>query len=160
VIVGIDPGIKGAAAVIDNNGHMADVIDIPTLKANDDRREIDTVALFEWLRRQVKPRRIVIENVHSMPHDGHVGAFRFGMAFGMIRAICTRVTPDIELVAPAVWREYFDLLGQDKEASRMLAQRLFPAMFDKLTRQMDHNRAEAMLIAHWAVRPPIGKNWK
>ena len=41
----------------------------------------------------------------------------------------------------------------------MLAQRLFPAMFDKLVRQMDHNRAEAMLIAWFGARPPIGKNW-
>jgi hypothetical protein len=159
VIVGIDPGIKGAAAVIDNAGKMADVIDLPTLKVNGDRREIDTVALFEWLRRQVKPRRIIIEHVHSMPHDGHVGAFRFGMAFGMIRAICARVTPDIELVAPAVWREYFDLIGKDKEASRLMAIRLFPDMFDKLTRKMDHQRAEAMLIAWFGARPPIGKNW-
>jgi len=70
-----------------------------------------------------------------------------------------RVTPNVELVKPALWREYFDLLGRDKEASRMLAQRLFPAMSDKLTRQMDHNRAEAMLIAWFGARPPIGKNW-
>ena len=81
------------------------------------------------------------------------------MAFGMIRAICARVTPDIELVAPAVWREYFDLIGKDKEASRLMAIRLFPDMFDKLTRKMDHQRAEAMLIAWWGARPPIGKNW-
>ena len=60
MIVGIDPGIKGAAAVIDNDGKMADVIDIPTLTVNGDRREVDIVALFEWLRRQVKPRRIII----------------------------------------------------------------------------------------------------
>jgi crossover junction endodeoxyribonuclease RuvC len=159
VIVGIDPGIKGAAAVIDNDGKMADVIDLPTLTVDGDRREIDTAALFEWLARQVKPRRIIIEHVHSMPHDGHVGAFKFGMTYGMIRAICMRVTPNVELVKPALWREYFDLLGQDKEASRMLAQRLFPTMFDKLTRQMDHNRAEAMLIAWFGARPPIGRNW-
>ena len=94
-----------------------------------------------------------------MPHDGHVGAFKFGMTYGMIRAICMRVTPNVELVKPALWREYFDLLGRDKEASRMLAQRLFPDMFDKLTRKMDHQRAEAMLIAWWGARPPIGKNW-
>jgi len=159
VIVGIDPGIKGAAAVIDNDGKMADVIDIPTIVMNGDRREVDTAALFEWLGRQVKPRRIIIEHVHSMPHDGHVGAFKFGMTYGMIRAICMRVTPNVELVKPALWREYFDLLGRDKEASRMLAQRLFPAMSDKLVRQMDHNRAEAMLIAWFGARPPIGKNW-
>ena len=158
MIVGIDPGIKGAAAVIDNDGKMADVIDLP-IRATCDRPEIDVVALSHWLRRQVKPRRIIIEDVHSMPHDGHVGAFRFGVSVGMIRAICKLVTENVELVAPPVWKEYFDLFGQDKEASRLLAIRLFPGMFDKLKRKMDHNRAEAMLIAFWSVRPPIGKNW-
>jgi crossover junction endodeoxyribonuclease RuvC len=158
VIVGIDPGISGAAAVIDNNGVMADVIDLPT-RETADRSEINPVALCDWLRRQVKPRRIIIEDVHSMPQDGHVGSFRFGVTVGMIRAVSMWVTPQVELVSPTVWKGYFDLLGQDKEAARMLAIRLFPSMFDKLTRKMDHGRAEAMLIAHWAVRPPIGKNW-
>ena len=159
MIVGIDPGINGAAAVIDNKGHMANVVDIPTVKVNGDRREVDAKELFEWLRWQIKPQRIVIEDVHSMPHDGHVGAFRFGVAIGMIRAMCMRVTPNVEMVAPAVWKEYFDLLGQDKEASRYMAMRLFPDMLNRLARKMDHGRAEAMLIAWWGARPPIGRNW-
>ena len=62
MIVGIDPGINGAAAVIDNKGHMANVVDIPTVKVNGDRREVDAQELFEWLRWQIKPQRIVIED--------------------------------------------------------------------------------------------------
>jgi crossover junction endodeoxyribonuclease RuvC len=157
VIVGIDPGIKGAAAAISVRGNVVDVIDLPT-RAAGKRREVDPPALLRWMR-YVKPHRIIIENVHSMPKEGVVSAFRFGVAVGMIRAISYSIITDVELVDPAVWKAYFDLLGLDKEASRQLALSIFPDWASLLTRKMDHQRAESLLIAKWGIRPIIGRNW-
>jgi crossover junction endodeoxyribonuclease RuvC len=158
MIIGIDPGLNGAAAAVTNSGSLVDVIDIPTLK-NGKRREVNTAALITWLR-DANATHIVMESVHSMPWDGHVGAFRFGVSVGKIVAACELVTPDsyVETVGPTMWKSYFDL-SDDKEEARQLALKLFPYKADHLTRKMDHNRAEAMLIAWYAIRPPIGRNW-
>jgi crossover junction endodeoxyribonuclease RuvC len=159
IVVGIDPGIQGAAAAFcPKRGMIVDVIDLPTLMAGK-RREINLTELFGWLRRQGTDK-VILENVHSMPGDGHVGAFQFGMAFGMIRVICREaVGSALEMVEPQVWKAYFDLVGCDKEASRQLALQLFPMHAARLVRKQDHQRAEAMLIAKWGDRPIIGRNW-
>lgn len=157
MIVGIDPGISGGAAAL-SGCTFIDVIDLPTIKAGK-KREIDVIRLYRWLY-HIKPHRIVLENVHSMPRDGVVAAFGFGVSVGMIKAMCRMWTDTaVEYVEPIVWKEYFDLIGGDKEASRLRALQIFPEAADFLERKRDHQRAEAMLIAAWAVRPPIGRDW-
>ena len=163
MIVAIDPGIQGAAAALDSHGSFIDVIDLPTIEVHmctgKVRKEIDIEALESWLV-GIMPTRIVIENVHSMPREGAVGAFRFGVAVGIIRALATIIGDDVELVEPHVWKRYFDLLGTDKSHSLELARVLWPQHWHSLlTRVKDTHRAEAMLMAWWANRPPVGRNW-
>lgn len=156
MIVAIDPGIAGAAAALDPKHGFVDVIDLPVIR-NGKRGEIDVIRLHRWLNR-VKPRRIVVESVHAMPGQGVVSMFRFGVAVGTINAIC-KLCGGLELVEPAVWKAYFLLPGDDKEASRQMALQLFPETGHLLARKKDHNRAEAELLAWWALRPPVGRNW-
>jgi crossover junction endodeoxyribonuclease RuvC len=158
MIVGIDPGINGAAAALWRERGFITVIDLPTGLDSKLRRQIAPDELLAWLR-AMAPERIVMENVHSLPREGVTSAFRFGVAVGMIKAMSLLVVPDLELVEPAVWKEYFQLPGGDKEASRKMALRLFPDLNEFLTRKKDHQRAEAALIARWALRPPIGRDW-
>jgi hypothetical protein len=166
VIVAIDPGIQGAAAALDSRGSFIDVIDLPTIEVHmctgKVRKEIDIPAFWQWLR-SVQPKRIIIENVHSFPREGSVGAFRFGVAFGSLHTMAQLHSiygTKPELVEPAVWKRYFELLHEEKDESRQLAIALFPQMaFTHLTRKKDEHRAEAMLMAWWADRPPVGRNW-
>jgi len=51
-------------------------------------------------------------------------------------------------VRSVVWKKTFGL-GKDKEQARLRAQQLFPAA--DLRRKRDHGRAEALLLAHWAL---------
>lgn len=159
MIVSIDPGIDGAAAALNpKSGSFVDVIDLPTL-GKGKQREIDAATFHEWLQK-VRPRRVVIERVHSMPKQGVSSTFRFGVAFGTLITLCrVCMCPDLELVEPGVWHSYFQLPGGDKEASRQMALKLFPETAHLLQRKKDHNRAESELIAWWAARPPVGRNW-
>jgi crossover junction endodeoxyribonuclease RuvC len=50
------------------------------------------------------------------------------------------------LVEPAKWKKHFRL-PRDKEASRQMALRLFPAAHALLSRKKDHGRSEAALLA-------------
>jgi Holliday junction resolvasome RuvABC endonuclease subunit len=159
MLIGVDPGINGAAAALCPKRGIVDAIDLPTID-DGKRREVDPWKLGQWMT-VWHPKRIVIENVHSMPREGVVSAFRFGMAVGAIRTVArVLLRAEPEYVEPMVWKAYFKLIGGDKEASRQLAMTLFPNPgYHLLTRKKDHQRAEAMLIAWWAVRPPIGRNW-
>ena len=164
MIIAIDPGISGAAAALSKGGFV-DVIDLPTV-GEGKRRMIYVRSFWCWVG-DLSPKRIVMENVHAMPKQGVSGVFRFGVAVGILQAICvTWMGHDVELVEPAVWKQYFQLPGKDKEAARQMAIRLFSTHADGtqnargvLTRKKDHQRAEAMLIAWWAMRPPVGRNW-
>ena len=140
-----------------DGGSVIDVIDLPTITVGK-RDEIDTTKFYKWLH-VVKPRRIIIEQVHSMPREGAVGAFRFGVAVGMLRALSQVFVHEVEMVEPHVWKRYFDLLHTEKDGSRQLALALWPEHAGELKRIKDHQRAEAMLIARWGLRPPVGRDW-
>ena len=126
IVVAIDPGIDGAAAALDDScGLFQDVIDLPT-RIVGKRREIDVRCLSSWMY-HLMPRRIVIEEVHSMPRDGRVGSFNFGVTYGMLKAVSLLATNEPpEFVAPQRWKSYFRLISEDKAASRGLALRLWP----------------------------------
>ena len=162
MIIGIDPGVSGAAAALcpareGTPPYIYEAIDLPT-RSDGMRRRLDPSQLASWIY-DIKPSRIIIEAVGPMPSDGRVAAFRFGEAVGTIHTICRMMKIEPELVSPLVWKGYYLLIQADKEASRRKALRLFPAAHRMLDRKKDHNRAEAMLIARWAARPLIGRDW-
>ena len=159
VIVGVDPGLSGAAAALrtDDPVRIVEAIDLPT-RVVGLRRRLDVSQLASWIS-EMKPSRIIIEAVGPMPSDGRVAAFRFGEAVGTIHTICRMISVEPELVSPLVWKGYYLLVQADKEASRRKALKLFPAARFMLDRKKDHNRAEAMLIARWGARPLIGRDW-
>ena len=170
VIIGIDVGINGAAAALcpaDDEGpeFISDAIDLPTIP-DGTKNQIDEIALARWLR-LVGATHAVIENVRAMPSIpgkdavrrsmGSASAFRFGMAAGQIRATCRVRGLEVSFVEPSVWKRWHGLAGPDKENSRQLALQRWPLSAYLLRRKKDHQRAEAMLIAKWGVRPVIGR---
>ena len=52
--------------------------------------------------------------------------------------------------SPSRWKRYYGL-NRDGEASRRRALGLFPASAASFARKKDHHRAEAALLARWAV---------
>ena len=95
------------------------------------------------------PTTAIDEQVASMPRDGGKQAFAFGRAYGTARTVVALSGVPTHLVRPADWKRHFKLPGgpDGKEASRALALRMFPASAERFARKMDHNRAEAALLA-------------
>lgn len=159
-ILGIDTGVSGAAAVLDiDRGSILDVIDLPTLD-EDSHRIIDVVKLGAWIT-NLEPSIGIIERAFAMPDSvpdrdgkrsrmGSASALRFGDAAGTIRSAVIMSGVPYKLVMPGVWKRYFKLPGgKDKETSRQLAIKLWPAAEQFMHRKMDHNRAESVLIAEY-----------
>lgn len=154
-ILGIDPGVKGAIAVIKIGltPELIAVYDMPTytLKVADKKRKkIDLNALSLLLETyQTLTVIALIEDVASMPSDGHVGAFSFGFSTGAIHGALAMAGIQIEKVKPAVWKSELGL-DSDKSRSIKFAIKLFPNAAKYLKRKMDDGRAEAMILGWYA----------
>lgn len=95
---------------------------------------------------------VIIEDVHPMPSQGISSSCRFVGSKYMAHGIVAALGYDYTLVAPRVWKHAMGLKGakQDlKEISRMTAIKRWPSHADLFKRKLDHNRAEALLLAEY-----------
>lgn len=145
-IVAVDPGLTGAVAFFFPSApERVSVEDMPVVAG-----EVDAAALARRIR-QMGPTLAVVERVAARPTDSRVGAFNFGGSYMAARVVIGLCEVPMHLVTPQTWKKHHRLLGTDKEASRALALRLFPASADRFARKKDDGRAEAALIARYAA---------
>jgi crossover junction endodeoxyribonuclease RuvC len=148
-ILGCDPGIHGALAIVTITDSAAptlvDVLDVPVIGTGAKER-VNTILVWDWLA-QHDPGHALIERAGSMPKQGVASTFKYARAVGSLEtAIACRDIP-YSLIEPGVWKRHHHLRGGDKEAARQRALQLFPKAFTWLARKKDHQRAEAALIA-------------
>ena len=143
-ILAIDPGVEGGIAFFfpANAGHIL-AEDIPTAGG-----EVDTDALAARIR-QMAPNVAIIERASSRPGQGVASTFKFGQAFGALKATCSVLAIPTYIVTAGTWKRHFSL-DADKERSRALAIRFWPGA-GCFSRKKDHGRAEAALIARYAA---------
>ena len=149
VFVGIDPGKTGAVAII--NGDEVWAVDLAYIGT-----EVDVRALQCGL--SAIPRGSIVGLEYQAPFSmpgrtmGATSAFALGEGYGMLKGFCLSSGFRLLLPRPAAWKKHFGLTGKDKEASRQLANQLFPGV--DLHLKKHHGRAEALLLAEWARRQP------
>src|SRR3990167_7456535 len=154
LVIGIDPGLTGALAAIDQNGLRA-LQDMPVMAkgsgAGKVRQEVNPAALsallLEWTNGQADETMVVVEIVGAMPKQGVATMFSLGDTRGAIRGVVAARGYPMQWAAPGRWKRHFGI-GSDKELARAKAIQLYPQA--DLARKRDHNRAEAILIARWA----------
>jgi crossover junction endodeoxyribonuclease RuvC len=141
-LVAIDPGSSSGALSFYFPSHPNRIHseDLPVVN-----REINGAALAERLR-LMDPEIGIVEIASSMPRQGIASAFRYGNAYGVINGVAAALQIPIHRVSPQRWKKHFKL-SSDKELSRGLAIRLFPACAHHFARKSDHNRAESALLA-------------
>lgn len=145
---GIDPGLTGALSVLDFQEFVLHVWDTPTItvKTGDKKRQrCEPVRYAEALER-FPLDEVLIENVHSTPNDGHVGAFVFGKVTGIAIGCLAGLDIPFREESPAKWKMAMRVPA-DKSAAVMRATQLFPGCTGAWSRKMDHGRAESALIA-------------
>lgn len=153
LVVGIDPGLSGALAVLDGDTVLA-LEDLPTVVFSDARvkRRIDGAGLARLLKPFAdEVFMAIVEKVAARPGEAPSGAFSFGYSSGVIAGVLGALNIPTTTVQPAVWKKAL-CLGSDKDLSRSRALELFPSQAGKLARKKDHDRAEALLLAEWGRR--------
>lgn len=154
LFAGIVPRQLGAIAVVDHQGQIAIVADIPTQRARHGQR-IAAYEVAEILHRQRRQTGGIyalaaMELATSRQSFGISSTFSFDRAFGAIEAIiCLSDTP-CQAVTPNTWKKAFDLHGQDDGVIIEKTKTIFPAA--RLENMKDHGKAEALLLAEYARR--------
>jgi len=148
VIVGIDPGLTGAIAIINAaTGALIDVVDMPTMPTTKGKHDISAPLLADLLRHE-RIHLAVVEQVHSMPRQGVASSFKFGLGYGTILGVLGTIGAPIRHVTPQQWKKAMRVTA-DKGTARTRATETWPASAHLFARAKDDGRAEAALIARW-----------
>ena len=151
-IIGVDPGLNGALAVLDGN-KIIEVFDIPVMaEGKKNKRQLNNAQLANILREIIKNHEeisVVVEQVNAMPGQGVTSMFNFGQTFGSIKGICATLSLPIFFVRPSKWKKHFDLIKTSKDASRTKAIEMYPQLSNELSKKKDVNKSDAILIARY-----------
>ena len=149
-IIGIDPGLSGAIAVLENNKVLS-IFDMPVMpEGKKNKRQLNSAQLVKLLKDNILKNEevlVVVEQVNAMPGQGVTSMFNFGQSFGILKGICSAMQLPMYFVRPAKWKKYFNLINSEKDASRTKAIEVFPYFSSQLLRKKDSNKADAILIA-------------
>ena len=148
ITIGIDPGMSGAIAALDDAGQHLGTWDMPAT-TDGKLNWVDAIALntILWeITAATRPAQVVIERVGAMPKQGIASAFKFGVGFGSILATIEASRLPLHFVTPQKWKRALGL-SSNKAASLHKARLLFPNAHLRYAK--NEGRAEALLLAHY-----------
>ena len=137
-VIGIDPGLNGAIAVLKDN-KVKEIFDVPVMpEGKKNKRQLNSAQLVKLLKEIISEEEevvVIVENVSAMPGQGVTSMFNFGQTFGAIKGICAALGLPIFFVRPAKWKKHFDLINSSKDASRTKAIEMYPSISDQLSKK-------------------------
>ncbi len=125
--IGIDPGLKGGIAIIDDEDIGR--IELHIMPVIGDK-DYDIQALKNILRLHRDAALVVVERQQCMPGEGLSRVFKTGSGFGILLGLLAGLELRYDVVPPQKWQRqlYVGMRhGQDpKVSSEIVAKRLFP----------------------------------
>jgi len=158
LILGVDPGVTGAMALL-QDGHILAVWDHSTWC----NAHKPYLALRDFLRSEVYvPNIVVIEQQHARAtRDAHgrvvqgiASTWNYAQHYGIVLGCLSLFDVPIHEVDPGVWKGNMHLSGgkKNKKESLEFARKLWPDRLSFFKRVQDHGRAEAALLAFYGLR--------
>ena len=151
-IIGIDPGLSGAIAILEDNKVLS-IFDMPVMaEGKKNKRQLNSAQLVDIIKENIKINddiAVVVEQVNAMPGQGVTSMFNFGQTFGAIKGVCAALKLPIFFVRPSKWKKHFDLLNSSKDSSRTKVIEMYPSLSNQLTKKKDVNKSDAILIARF-----------
>ena len=151
-IIGIDPGLSGAIAILENN-KVLNIFDMPVMsEGKKNKRQLNSALLVNLLKQNIQKSEdvaIIVEQVNAMPGQGVTSMFNFGQTFGAIKGICAALELPIFFVRPSKCKKHFELINSSKDSSRTKAIEMYPLLSSELSKKKDVNKSDAILIARF-----------
>ena len=139
--LGIDPGLSGGLALLNNIGQVERLDKMPATERD----------IWLWFSTLPPGTRAVIEKVHSMPEQGIASSFKFGYGFGGLVMALTATNIPFVPTTPQKWIKALAIPSkkssegktQWKNRLKAKAQQLYPQ--SRITLAV----SDALLIAHY-----------
>ena len=151
-IIGIDPGLSGAIAILEHK-KVLNIFDMPVMsEGKKNKKQLNSALLVSLLRENIVKDQeavVVVEQVNAMPGQGVTSMFNFGQTFGAIKGVCAALDLPIFFVRPSKWKKNFELINSSKDSSRTKAIEMYPKLSNQLTKKKDVNKSDAILIARY-----------
>ena len=161
-IIGIDPGLSGAIAILENK-KVLKIFDMPVMsEGKKNKRQLNSAQLVNILRENINSNNeeisVVVEQVNAMPGQGVTSMFNFGQTFGAIKGVCAALSLPIYFVRPSKWKKHFELINSSKDASRTKVIEMYPSFSKQLAKKKDVNKSDAILIARFFAETRLKDN--
>lgn len=153
LLLGIDPGMSGAVAVLKPNPAGFTLIGGYQLPSGDGRIVVaDLIDRLDELS-PLDVGQVVIESVHSMPRQGVSTTFTFGRAYGTLEGVIQARRWPLAHIPPSQWKKKLSLPKADKDGARQWARRQWPEsdLFETKLRGQAIGDAAALAVAWWQV---------
>ena len=161
IVVGIDPGLSGAIAILENN-KVLNIFDMPVMaEGKKNKRQLNSAQLVNIIKDSTKPnaeKTVVVEQVNAMPGQGVTSMFNFGQTFGAIKGVCAALELPIFFVRPSKWKKHFELINSSKDSSRTKVIEMYPSLSSQLAKKKDVNKSDAILIARFYTETRLKVN--
>ena len=82
-IIGIDPGLSGAIAILESN-KVLNIFEMPVMSEGKNKRQLNSAQLVKLLKDNITKNEevtVVVEQVNAMPGQGVTSMFNFGQTF-------------------------------------------------------------------------------
>lgn len=154
MILGIDPGAKGAVALLEATA-------VPVLAPYPPEPLQDLTWFVDYLMRVPGIKHIFVEKAQAMPGQGVVSMFRYGQHFGELLGVITTMEIPYTLVHPATWTKHMHQgtsMSDAKSRSLAAVKRLFPGvnLVQPRCKRPHEGVIDALLIASYGVRVLTG----
>lgn len=144
-IIGVDPGVGGALALLDTERWTLHLADMPQESGVKNRKAVSPAGVADLIE-AARPDHVFVEHVHSSPQMGVASAFSFGRSYGIVLGAAQRAGATLTEIKPAEWKRK-TRTPKDKGGARKRAGQLFPSGTAFFSRVKDDGRAEAAVIA-------------
>ena len=139
MIIGIDPGLSGAVAILKDN-KVLNIFDMPVMsEGKKNKKQLNSAQLVNIIKDNTKNDveiAVVVEQVNAMPGQGVTSMFNFGQTFGAIKGVCAALNLPIFFVRPSKWKKHFELINSSKDSSRTKVIEMYPSLSNQLTKKM------------------------
>lgn len=157
--IGIDPGITGAICVL-ADGVINDVFDMPVEDVRTKQRVggkiLGAMVSGLFMTYRGADIHVITEIPFARPGESPMGGQRSGINYGILLGVLQGRGVRFTEITPQRWKKHFNLIGRDKNESRVLCLRNWGEQVGMyLDKKKHHGRADAILIARYGYETEI-----
>ena len=103
-IIGIDPGLSGAIAVLEDI-KVLNLFEMPVMaEGKKNKRQLNSAQVVNIIKENTNGDEeiaVIVEQVNAMPGQGVTSMFNFGQTFGAIKGVCAAL--GLPMVLQKIW---------------------------------------------------------